>query len=115
PLQLGFNKRNGQLPLGRQRRGIQPFEQIKQPLHITRAAGKDKACDVVAEVQTTTARAQQQRQYFVVVIQLLHRVGYPPVQSWEQIRQLNTQRRRRLGSRNQQMTLPVTDAVKQVK
>src|SRR5690606_14486291 len=38
PLQLGFNKRNGQLPLRRQRRRIQPFEQIEQPLHIPRAA-----------------------------------------------------------------------------
>src|SRR5690606_31154572 len=81
PLQLGFNKRNGQLPLGRQRRRIQPFEQIEQPLHIPRAAGKNRARHVVAEVQPTAARAQQQRQYFVVVIQLLHRVGYPPVQS----------------------------------
>ncbi len=59
PLQLSFDKRNGQLPLRRQRRGIQPFEQIEQPLHITRAAGKDKARHVVTEVQTTAARTQQ--------------------------------------------------------
>src|SRR5690606_15710768 len=59
PLQLCFNKGNGQLPLRRQRRCIQPFEQIEQPLHITRAAGKDKARHVIAEVQTTAARTQQ--------------------------------------------------------